>query len=243
MTKLLFRQHIPHSSSSMKEIRGGSAHLVVTSPPYPMIAKWENIFGNMSFDAQHDMLFKTWKEVSRILCEGGIACVNIGDATRTVDGIFRCYPNAARVTMDFHRLGMVSLIPIIWKKISNRPNAFLGSGFLPPNAYVSQDCEYILIFRKGGLRKFPSKDPRREASEYTRIERDLWFSQLWEIPGARGAGETSAFPEEIPRRLIRMFSVVGDLVVDPFEGTGTTGRIANDLCRSYIGFEIIGKGA
>jgi len=103
------------------------------------------------------------------------------------------------------------LIPIFWKKISNRPNAFLGSGFLPPNAYVSQDCEYIGIYRKGSNRKFQPKDEKRYKSIFTKEQRDLWFQQIWHIPGAKGAKQNSAFPHEIPYRLIRMFSIINDL--------------------------------
>jgi site-specific DNA-methyltransferase (cytosine-N4-specific) len=120
--------------------------------------------------------------------------------------------------------------------------AFLGSGFLPPNAYVTQDVEYILIFRKGGLRSFPPKDPERYKSKFTKKERDKWFSQIWNVTGTRQNVEgltrrLAAFPEEIPRRLIRMFSIRGDLVVDPFLGSGTSLKAAMDLERSFVGYE------
>lgn len=203
-----------------------------------MIKKWDKLFGTTDFETQHKMLDSTWKECYRILVPGGICCINIGDATRTVGGNFCCYPNYARVLIKCRRIGFTPLIPILWKKISNRPNAFLGSGFLPPNAYVSQDCEYIIIMRKGRLRKFPAKDSNRIKSRFIKSQRDLWFQQLWQIPGAKGAKSTSAFPEAIPSRLIRMFSVIGDTVVDPFSGTGTVRKVAKHLNRNFVGYNI-----
>jgi site-specific DNA-methyltransferase (cytosine-N4-specific) len=223
----------------MYEIERETAHLVVTSPPYPMIQKWDKQFNSLNFYEQHTILGQTWEECFRILVPGGICCINIGDATRSIDGVFQCFPNYAEIVSRCKRIGFVPLVPIIWKKISNRPNAFMGSGFLPPNGYVSQDCEYIAIMRKGPtLRKFPPKDRNRYNSLFTKYQRDIWFQQIWEIPGARGASATSSFPREIPERLIRMFSVIGDLAVDPFCGTNTTGIVAAELNRKYIGYNI-----
>lgn len=221
----------------MIEIESNSVALVVTSPPYPMISKWDNLFGTIDFELQHKQLDATWIECYRIITAGGIICINIGDATRSIDKNFCCYPNYARITMKMYSLGFTPLMPIIWKKISNRPNAFLGSGFLPPNAYISQDCEMIGIYRKGKIRKFSPKDELRLSSRYTKEERDVWFQQIWNIPGARGASIHSNFPEKIPYRLIRMFSIFGDLVVDPFSGTGTTQTVAERLSRRFTGYE------
>lgn len=223
---------------NMNELEDASVQLVVTSPPYPMILKWDKIFGSVDFDKQHELLNKVWAEVYRILIPGGIFCLNIGDATRTIDKNFCCYPNYAKTMTNCVDVGFNPLIPIFWKKISNRPNSFMGSGFLPPNAYVSQDCEYIAIFRKGALRKFKPKDQNRLNSILTKGERDLWFRQIWEIPGVKGARKTSVFPREIPYRLIRMFSVIGDTVVDPFCGVGTTLKVAMNLNRKAVGYEI-----
>jgi DNA modification methylase len=124
--------------------------------------------------------------------------------------------------------------------------AFLGSGFLPPNAYVTLDCEFILIFRKGSLRKFPTKDANRHDSKFTKNQRDVWFTQIWNLKGTRQitsqlARRTAAFPEEIANRLIRMFSVKGDTVLDPFLGSGTTTRIAAQNERNSVGYEIDGS--
>ena len=234
----------------MTELADESVHLVVTSPPYPMISIWDETFRLASattYQEMHDYLGNVWKEVRRVLVPGGIVCVNIGDATRTVDGVFRVYPNHSRVIEAFEKEGFLTLPYLLWKKPTSKPQykgkgAFLGSGFLPPNAYVTLDMEYILIFRKGGPRKFPPKDPNRYKSKFTKTERDEWFSQVWSVTGVRQRMEgyerrTAAFPEQIPYRLIRMFSVIGDTVLDPFLGTGTTAKVALELGRRFVGYE------
>lgn len=257
-------------SRKMYEVEDESVHLVVTSPPYPMIEIWDDLFRKLNpevnkafeklastesnrekerlvrkiYELMHKTLLPVWEELYRVLVPGGIACINIGDATRKLNGNFRLFPNHAKIIEYFEQIGFVTLPYILWKKPTNKPNAFLGSGFLPPNAYVTLDVEYILIFRKGEPRKFKPKDPLRYASRYTKEERDKWFSQIWDdIKGERQihpkiARRTAAFPEEVPRRLIRMFSIIGDTVLDPFLGTGTTTKVAIELQRNSIGYEI-----
>jgi DNA modification methylase len=247
-------QIIIGDSRRMTELADESVQLVVTSPPYPMISMWDETFRLASattYKEMHDYLGKVWKEVGRVLVSGGIACVNIGDATRTVDGAFRVYANHSRIIEAFEKEDFLTLPYILWKKPTSKPmykgkGAFLGSGFLPPNAYVTLDMEYILIFRKGGPRKFPPKDPDRYKSKFTKTERDEWFSQVWSITGARQTNDgyvrrTAAFPEQIPYRLIRMFSVIGDTVLDPFLGTGTTAKVALELDRRFVGYEKQGE--
>jgi DNA modification methylase len=254
----------------MTEIPDNSIQLIVTSPPYPMIAMWDKLFceteptvatlwrkleieGNEAnvkqiYDSMHTYLAKVWKEAHRVLIEGGLACINIGDATRSINGKFRLYPNHSRITEICEKIGFTSLPYILWKKPTNKPaykgkGAFLGSGFLPPNAYVTLDCEFILIFRKGNLRKFPPKDANRYESAFSKKQRDEWFSQIWSLKGTRQNSteierRTAAYPQEIVDRLIRMFSVKGDTVLDPFLGSGTTTKIAMKTQRNSIGYEI-----
>src|SRR5256886_16000212 len=234
----------------MSDVADESVHLTVTSPPYPMVSIWDDFFAEASvpsYNDMHEYLNETWREIRRALVRGGIACINIGDATRTSNGVFDLYPNHSRIIETFEKLGFVTLPYVLWKKPTTKPHykgkgAFLGSGFLPPNAYVTLDMEYILIFRKGPPRSFPPKDPGRYKSRFTKRERDEWFSQVWKVQGVRQNVDglerrVAAFPEEIPRRLIRMFSVLGDLVLDQFLGSGTSLKAAMELGRSFVGYE------
>ena len=258
------------SSQQMPELADSSVQLMVTSPPYPMIKMWDSLFAEADpkiaelwrkleadgqeetvgqiYDAMHDYLGEVWRETYRVLVDGGIACINIGDATRTVNGKFRLFPNHARVTEICEKIGFFTLPYILWKKPTTKPKykgkgAFLGSGCLPPNAYVTLDCEFILIFRKGNLRKFPPKDPQRYGSAFTKPQRDEWFSQIWALKGTRQTASelerrTAAYPDEIADRLIKMFSIKGDTVLDPFLGSGTTAKIAMQNERNSIGYEM-----
>ena len=239
-----------------------SIHLTVTSPPYPMIAMWDEIFsclvpdaaralerndGPRAFEAMHGFLDTTWRGIFRATVPGGILCLNIGDAARTLGGIFRLYPNHARIVAGCLAAGFESLPLILWRKATNAPNKFMGSGMMPPRAYVTLEHEYILIFRKPGSRDFskPSKKALRRESGYFWEERNLWFSDLWSFTGVRqtlaneGSRKRSgAFPFLLPYRLINMFSVKGDTVLDPFAGTLTTAVAALCGCRNSVSAEI-----
>ena len=196
----------------------------------------------------HIYLAPVWQETYRVLVDGGIACINVGDATRTINGKFKLFPNHARILEICEKIGFTTLPYILWKKPTTKPTykgkgAFLGSGFLPPNAYVTIDCEFILLFRKGNLRKFPPKDPQRYGSAFTKPQRDEWFSQIWSLKGTRQTASelerrTAAYPDEIADRLIKMFSIKGDTVLDPFLGSGTTTKVAMQNGRNSVGYEL-----
>lgn len=258
------------NSQRMPEIPDSSVHLVVTSPPYPMIKMWDTQFTMINpkiatlwkkleknnkkaivtqiYEAMHKTLASTWLETYRVLINGGIACINIGDATRTLNNEFRLFPNHSKIIENCERIGFTTLPYILWKKPTTKPKykgkgAFLGSGFLPPNAYITLDCEFILIFRKGNIRKFSPKDPIRYNSVFTKQQRDKWFTQIWGVIGKRQTStqierRTAAYPDEIANRLIRMFSVKGDTVLDPFLGSGTTIKLSMHNERNSIGYEI-----
>src|SRR3989441_285544 len=123
-------------SRRMSEVTDESVHLTVTSPPYPMVSIWDDSFAEASapsYDDMHEYLNEAWREVRRVLVPGGIACINIGDATRTSKGVFHLYPNHSRTIENFEKLGFVTLPYVLWKKPTNRPHykgkgAFLGSG-------------------------------------------------------------------------------------------------------------------
>lgn len=257
-------------SRQMPELADDSVHLMVTSPPYPMIEMWDKDFGRIDsriaglmkelkehnreetvkqiYELMHHSLARVWHETYRVLVDGGIACINIGDATRSINGSFRLFPNHARIIEHCERAGFRTLPYILWKKPTTKPKykgkgAFLGSGFLPPNAYVTVDCEFILIFRKGNLRRFPPHDSVRYKSKFTKKQRDAWFTQIWSVTGTRQTDyrlerRTASFPAEIARRLIRMFSVKGDTVLDPFLGSGTTTKVARENGRNSVGYEV-----
>jgi modification methylase len=228
----------------LDSIPSESIHLVVTSPPYPMIPQWDKLFrslGARNYPAMLSVLADAWRECHRVLVPGGILSINIGDALRTGPDGFQLWPNHAETLIAASRLGFAPLPYLLWKKPTNKPNAFLGSGFLPPNAYVTLDCEFILLFRKGRLRPFPPHDRSRAASRFQRAERDRWFSQIWSdirgTPQRSRRGRSGAFPVQVPERLIRMFSVAGDTVLDPFAGTGTTLWAALECGRNAVGVE------
>ena len=217
-------------------------NLVVTSPPYPMIEMWGEEF---EFNKGHALLKRVYQNCYSYLKAGSIMVVNIADATRRIDNEFRVYSNVAKTITMMEELGFISLPGIYWHKVANAPNKFLGSGMLPVNAYVTQEIERILIFRKGKEKRSFSnieKELRRK-SKFTIEERNKWFSCIWKVAGERQsknelARRTAAFPYEIAYRLIRMFSIEGDWVLDPFCGTGTTGLACKNTNRNSIGLDI-----
>lgn len=253
------------NSSEMHEIKSNSIDLMITSPPYPMIKMWDSLFsslnykikkaleeekGREAFDLMHEELDKVWNEVVRVVKLGGIVCINIGDSTRKIGENFQLYPNHVKVSNFFQNNGFIELPSILWRKPTNSPNKFLGSGMLPPNAYVTLEHEYILIFRKGQRkRNITSKSINRYNSAFFWEERNKWFSDIWN--DIRGKSQilkrndqknlrerSAAYPLELPHRLINMYSIYKDTILDPFWGTGTTSLAAMFSARNSIGYEI-----
>jgi site-specific DNA-methyltransferase (adenine-specific) len=248
-------------AASMDALADESVELVVTSPPYPMIDIWDDLFaardaavrdaldggdGDAAFEAMHAQLDAVWDDVVRVLAPGGVVCVNVGDATRSVDGEFQQYPNHARIVTAFRERGLTPLPDVLWRKPTNSLTKFMGSGTLPPNAYVTLEHEYVLLFRKDGPRSYASGDDARYESAFFWEERNEWFSDLWTVKGADqtlssdGRDRSAAFPLEIPLRLIRMFSVRDETVLDPFVGTGTTTLAAMLTGRNSVGYDLDG---
>ena len=255
-------QVVVGDAREMDALGDDSVELVVTSPPYPMIEMWDEVFatldpaigdaldagdGRRAFEAMHAQLESVWAEVERVLVEGGIACVNVGDATRTLGGSFRVYQNHSRVVDAFEALGFEPLPEILWRKPSNSAAKFMGSGMVPPNAYVTLEHEYVLVFRNGAdSRQFEPGADRRYRAAYFWEERNRWFSDVWtDVSGELQAldhgdlrDRSAAFPFEVPYRLVNMYSVYGDTVLDPFWGTGTTSLAALVAGRNSVGYEL-----
>ena len=247
----------------MDSIPSDSIDLMITSPPYPMIKMWDKMFiadnptikealdkkrGNIAFELMHKELDKVWKEIYRVLKDDRIACINVGDAVRTINGNFQLYSSHTRILSKCIELGFKVLPAIIWRKQTNKPNKFMGSGMLPTNAYATLEHEFILIIKKGNKRELKSNDERlrRNKSAFFWEERNIWFSDVW--TDLKGITQTlnynnirkrsAAFPFELPYRLINMFSIQGDTILDPYLGTGTTMLAAMCTARNSIGIEI-----
>lgn len=253
---------ITSNSNNMSQLENGSINLIVTSPPYPMIEMWDEMFseqdpsiktclengdGMSAYNKMHEILYSVWKECDRVLKDNGFVCINIGDATRTIDGDFQLFSNHAKIIDYFQSMGYSVLPDIHWRKQSNSPNKFMGSGMYPAGAYVTYEHEYILVFRKGGKRVFKGKEKMlRQKSAFFWEERNIWFSDLWDIKGtsqsmnitAKGRDRNASFPLEIPYRLVNMYSTEGDTVLDPFLGLGTTSLACILSKRNSVGYEI-----
>ncbi len=251
------------NAMNMEVVPSESVDLIVTSPPYPMIEMWDEMLAQQSssvkkalekgdglnaFEMMHQLLDLVWKEVYRVLKVGGFACINIGDATRTINGNFVLYPNHMRILKSALELGFSALPCILWRKQTNAPNKFMGSGMLPAGAYVTLEHEYILILRKGPKRVFKKEEDkkiRRESAIFWE-ERNRWYSDVWfDVKGTPQALNdkesrlrSAAYPFEVAYRLINMYSAKGDTVLDPFLGTGTTTAAAIASGRNSIGYEI-----
>ena len=250
------------NSGNLASIPTASVQLIVTSPPYPMIEMWDEVFsrqdptikaalesgdGISAYKKIHSILEDVWTECDRVLVNNGFICINIGDAARTVNDDFQLYPNHAQIILSFQNRGYCVLPDIHWRKQSNAPNKFMGSGMYPAGAYVTYEHEYILIFRKGGKRVFSGEAKRkRQKSAYFWEERNVWFSDLWDIKGtsqaitslSAGRERNASYPFEVPYRLVNMYSAEGDTVLDPFVGLGTTSLACMASGRNSIGVEI-----
>ena len=250
------------TAANMAAVPDASVALIVTSPPYPMIEMWDAQFtaqnpeigdamqsgkANSAFELMHRLLDPVWEECFRILMPGGLACINIGDAVRTINKNFALFSNHTRILTRCLEIGFQALPAIIWRKQTNAPNKFMGSGMLPAGAYVTLEHEFILVLRKGAKREFKTgedKQNRRRSAIFWE-ERNEWFSDVWfDLKGVRQdmpaevQRRSGAFPFELAYRLINMFSVCGDTVLDPFLGTGNTMLAAMASQRHSTGYEI-----
>lgn len=223
-------------------------HLVVTSPPYWNLKRYNEHpqqLGHLNdYEQFLSELDKVWRECFRVLVPGGrIVCV-VGDVcqSRRKFGRHSVVPLHADICVQCRRIGFDNLNPIIWHKISNASFEvengikFLGKPY-EPNAIIKSDFEFILMQRKpGGYRK-PTEEMRR-LSKMSKEDYDTWFRQIWNVTGASTRAHPAPFPVELAARLVRMFSFVGDTVLDPFCGSGTTMVAAMRHARNSVGIEI-----
>jgi len=230
----------------------GVVHLVVTSPPYWDLKEYHDDHegGQLGHIADRtvflDQLACVWGNCYRALAPGGRLCVVVGDVCRARKRHGRHWvdPLHAYIQVQCQEIGFDPLAPIIWSKIANMATEARGNGggFLgkpyEPNAIIKNDVEFILLFRKPGGYRHPTQ-LQRDLSMIGKDEFQAWFQQIWtNVPGEQQRGHPAPFPVELARRLIGMFSFVGDTVLDPFVGTGTTTIAAMSMYRSSIGFEI-----
>lgn len=232
-------------SRSMRELEDESVHLVVTSPPYWQIKDYgeEGQIGHGQ--TLHDYLKDlsvVWQECGRVLKRGRKLCVNIGDqfARASLFGRYKVIPLHAEVITSCEYLGFDHLGSIIWQKRTRmEPSGganVMGSYPYPPNGVVEIDYEHILLFRKQGKQeRIPPEE--REGSELTKEEWKTFHSGHWYFGGARQTGHEAVFPIELPRRLIRMFTLKNEVVLDPFLGSGTTARASIETGRIPVGYE------
>lgn len=232
-------------------LKDESVGLVLTSPPYWNIKNYgdeKHQLGNIDkYEEFLDELDKTWKECLRILLPGGRLVVVVGDVllSRKEHGRHHVMPLHSDIQTRCRNIGFDNLAPIIWYKISNASHEMdrPGGGFLgkpyEPNAIIKNDIEYILMLRKPGKYRSPT-DEQRQKSKIGKTDFKKWFQQIWsDVQGATTkSGHPAPFPEELSTRLIRMFSFDGDIVVDPFVGSGTTVISAIKCNRMGVGMEI-----
>jgi len=239
-------QIIIGDSRAMPELADASVDLVVTSPPYWHIKDY-GVPGQIGYgQTLHQYLidlYRTWAECFRLLREGSRLCINIGDqfARSSIYGRYKVIPLHAEFIGQCEQIGFDFLGSIIWQKKTTMNTTgganIMGSYPYPPNGLVEIDYEFILIFKKPGKGRAVTREIK-EASKLTKEEWKEYYSGHWRFGGARQLDHEAMFPEELPRRLIRMFTFVGDTVLDPFLGSGTTVKVALEQGRQGMGYEI-----
>lgn len=230
----------------MREVPASSVHLILTSPPYWQLKDYGNgnqIGFNHTYEEYINHLNLVWSEAGRVLHPGCRLCVNIGDqfARAVYYGRYKVIPIRTEIIKFCEHIGFDYLGAVIWQKVTTCHTTggatVMGSFPYPRNGILKLDYEFILIFKKYGTS--PKATPeQKERSRLTQEEWNTYFAGHWNFPGEKQDGHLAMFPEELPKRLIKMFSFTGDTVLDPFLGSGTTTLAAKHLNRNSIGYEI-----
>lgn len=233
-------------SRQMSELSDNSVHLAITSPPYWQLKDYgtDNQIGfHDSYENYINNLNLVWKECYRTLHNGCRLCVNIGDqfARAVYYGRYKVIPIRQEIIKFCENIGFDYMGAIIWQKVTTSNTTGggvqMGSYPYPRNGILKLDYEFILIFKKLGDAPKPTRE-QKELSVMTAEEWNTFFAGHWNFAGARQSGHIAMFPEELPRRLIKMFSFVGETILDPFTGSGTTSLASRNLDRNSFGYEI-----
>ncbi|MDR0206497.1 MAG: thermonuclease family protein [Bacteroidales bacterium] len=233
-------------SRQMSELKDSSVHLIITSPPYWQLKDYgtENQIGfNDSYENYINNLNLVWSECFRVLHDGCRLCINIGDqfARSVYYGRYKVIPIHSEIIKFCETIGFDFMGQIIWQKATTMNTtgggAVMGSFPYPRNGIVKLDFEYILLFKKQGNAPKPTQE-QKDKSKMTNEEWNTYFSGHWYFNGTKQDKHLAMFPEELPSRLIRMFSFKNETVLDPFLGSGTTSLAAKNLDRNSVGYEI-----
>ena len=223
-----------------------SVHLVITSPPYWQLkdyGDYKQIGFHEGYESYINNLNLVWNECHRVLHKGCRLCINVGDqfARSVYYGRYKVIPIRTEIIKFCETIGFDYMGAIIWQKVTTTNTtggaSIMGSFPYPRNGILKIDYEFILIFKKHGNPPKPNKE-QKNLSAMTKQEWNTYFSGHWNFAGEKQNGHLAMFPEELPSRLIKMFAFVGDTVLDPFIGSGTTSLSARNLTRNSVGYEI-----
>lgn len=233
-------------SRKMNHLGDQSVHLIITSPPYWQLKDYgsdDQIGFNDSYESYINNLNLVWKECYRVLHDGCRLCINIGDqfARSVYYGRYKVIPIHSEIIRFCETIGFDFMGQIIWQKVTTTNTtggaSIMGSFPYPRNGIAKLDFEYILLFKKQGNAPKPTKE-QKESSAMTTEEWNTYFNGHWYFNGAKQDKHLAMFPEELPKRLIKMFSFPNETVLDPFMGSGTTASVARKLGRNSVGYEI-----